>query len=108
MLERYLVFNARCRACTALAEIIRAASNDNLELIDIHSPLARRLLGQATSPHGWKFAPYLVVVRPDRVEAHTNWRGLIHLGWLLGPRGLWRVLRQARKRNLRILPRTRN
>lgn len=105
MPERYLVYNAGCRACTVLAKAIKESSSGRLEIIDINGELARTLLDRATYPRGWKFRPYLVEERQDRVEALTDWGGAIRLGWLLGFKGLWCVLSQTRKANIRFLPR---
>src|SRR5215212_4908934 len=86
--EQYLIFNARCAACRQVAEIIHLVAGERLTLLDIHGPQAHASLCQAY-PHGWKRAPYLVVVDHNGVSAWTDAGATVRLGWLLDVRGSW-------------------
>ena len=86
----YLVFDSRCPHCSHLAETIESATSGQLEAISIHDAKAIALLDQAY-PQGWKFAPYLITVSQDKVDAKTGIGAALRLGWLLGPRKGWQI-----------------
>ena len=95
-MKRYLVFNAKCSACSKLARSIEDAVGDKLEAINIDDSKAMTLLNQAY-PEGWEHAPYLVTVEHGKVRAWTGINAVCRLTILMGPRQTWRIWSLARQ-----------
>lgn len=68
MTQLYLAHNAQCPACVQLAGTIQHITGNNVTPVSLDSEQAKDLLTQAY-PAGWKFAPYLIIVRAGRVHA---------------------------------------
>lgn len=102
-MERYLVFNPGCAACSRLAETVQGAAGAKLQTISIQDEQAKTLLDQAY-PQGWEFAPYLITVDGGRVHAWTGVGAAVRLGLLMGPRQALRVWSLARRSGVPLPP----
>lgn len=87
-----LGFDGGCMTCSNLAERIRDAVGDNLEIRSLHDPQVehwrKRILGE-NAP----WTPTLIEVKGTEVKAWTGIRMGIHLGYALGFVASWRVMR---------------
>lgn len=95
-MERYLVYDAGCSACSDLAQSIQDTAGNKLRTINIRDGQARVLLDRAY-PSGWRFAPYLVTVRGGETRAWSGSGMALRLGLVLGPRKAWRIRSLARQ-----------
>jgi uncharacterized repeat protein (TIGR03803 family) len=95
-MKRYLVFDAGCVACSALARDIERLVNGRLEVISLNAWATRELLSQVF-PDGWQERPYLLTVDQGRVSAASGNELALKLLLLLGPQKAWRVLTLAER-----------
>ena len=95
-MNRYLIFDASCSACSSLARTIEAAAKGKLKIINIESEQAKKLLSQSFLG-GWNHQPYLVTVNRERVSASTGNKMILQIGMLLGPQKAWRIFNLAQQ-----------
>jgi uncharacterized repeat protein (TIGR03803 family) len=95
-MKRYLVFDAGCIACSALARDIERLANGRLEVISLNAWATRELLSQVF-PDGWQEQPYLLTVDQGQVSAASGNELALKLLLLLGPQKAWRVLTWAER-----------
>lgn len=95
-MKRYLLYDSGCSSCGHLAETVREAVGDSIDLLGLRTAEAKELLDTAL-PQGWRFAPYVVTVDEQGVHARTGFLASMQLGLWMGPRRamrVWKVVTQ--------------
>lgn len=100
-MNRYLIFDSRCSACSSLARAIEEGVTRKLDVVDISSEQAKELLDQVF-PNGWEYQPYLVIVNQNEVSALTGYKMALQIGMLLGPKKSWQVYSLAKQYKVKI------
>lgn len=94
-MERSLLFDSGCAACTKLARAIEHDTEGWLAARSLHEPEIQALLDRARP--GWRWEPTLLEVDGDQVRAFTGLALRARLVAGLGPRRAWRVARLVRQ-----------
>lgn len=89
-MKRYLLYDSGCSTCSHLAATVQDAVGDSIDLLSLRTPEARQLL-DAALPNGWRYAPYVVTVDEEDVQARTGVLASMQLGLWMGPRKAMRV-----------------
>jgi hypothetical protein len=95
-MKRYLLYDSGCSSCGHLAETVREAVGESIDLLSLRTAEAKELLDTAL-PNGWRFAPYVVTVDEQGVHARTGVLASMQLGLWMGPRKamrVWKVITQ--------------
>lgn len=95
-MKRYLLYDSGCSSCGHLAETVRDAVGDSIDLLSLRTAEAKELLDTAL-PNGWRFAPYVVTVDEQGVHARTGVLASLQLGLWMGPlkaMRVWKVITQ--------------
>jgi predicted DCC family thiol-disulfide oxidoreductase YuxK len=91
---RYILFDAQCPSCTALADAIAHASAGRITPRSLDDPDTRAALDRARPR--WTWEPMLMTVRRHRTSVSAGPALRLHLLALLGPRHARRIARLAR------------
>jgi len=106
-MKRYLLFDAGCTYCSALALRIEQEGQGWLQARSLRDPEMQAYLEQANHQQRWE--PTLVEVSEEQVHVCTGWtlRRKLLLG--LGPQRMWRILHliDAQQRALPVQSRRR-
>ena len=95
-MKRYLLYDSGCSSCGHLAETVRDAVGDSIDLLSLRTAEAKELLDTAL-PNGWRFAPYVVTVDEQGIHARTGVLASLQLGLWMGPlkaMRVWKVITQ--------------
>jgi hypothetical protein len=87
----YLGFDASCAKCSGLAHSVQDVVGERVSVVPLGSPMMERWRHQTLGKDA-PWAPTLVRVREDTVDAWVGWRIARVLTRRLGPRLTWRVL----------------
>ena len=83
MTERWLLYDAGCSICAALAREVKTLSGGRLGVRSLRDPEVRALLDRARP--GWRWEPMLVEIEGERVRVFTGLAVRWRLVQVLGP-----------------------
>ena len=83
MSERWLLYDAGCSVCAALAREVEALSGGRLQVRSLRDPEVRALLDRAHP--GWRWEPMLIEIEGERVRVFTGLSLRARLVQVLGP-----------------------
>ena len=92
-MERYLLFDSECVACSAFAQSIEGIVGDYLRVCSLHHESMITLLDRVNP--SWSFEPTLLEVEGTRVRMFTGFSLASRLARVLGPRKAVQVARLA-------------
>ena len=94
-MERYLLFDAHCITCSAIAQSIETSTNRWVTVRSLHDPDMQKLLTQARS--SWKLEPTLLEIEGDHVQIYTGLSLRFRFLLGLGPQKTWYTIRVLQK-----------
>lgn len=71
-MERYLLFDSGCGACTNIAQAVEKESSNWLTVRSLRDPEMQTLLAQADP--AWKWTPTILEREGDHIRIFTGWR----------------------------------
>ncbi len=89
MIERWLLYDAGCSLCAALAREVEALSEGRLRMRSLREPEVQALLDRARP--GWRWEPMLLEEEGERVRVYTGLAMRMQLVRVLGPARALRV-----------------
>lgn len=92
-IDRYLLFDSECAACSALAQSIEGIVGDYLRVCSLHHQPMITFLDRVNP--NWAFEPTLLEVEGTKVRMFTGLSLAIHLARVIGPRKAFQLARLA-------------
>jgi len=88
-MAHYLLYDAGCSLCAALAREVEALSEGRLRVRSLREPEVQTLLDRVRP--GWRWEPMLLEAEGERVRVYTGLAMRMRLVRILGPARAWRV-----------------